>query len=188
MEKQIINITDEQRKNLVNEIAVLVAKMKKKQEVECIYFAAYKGLGDIKGNVLDFTVVIKGYSEKIKQEFPRYDKLFKDDDLIRKYGIKIHVNADDSRKYIILPLNPSETLRANNLFNSVILFDRTGEYSKIKQKAQEYMDIPNSNVFEYENSAEIYPPIEELIKMELETQDVKEFTKTKTFEFIKNML
>lgn len=98
------------------------------------------------------------------------------------------MNADDSRKYITLPLNPSETLRANCLFNSAILFDRTGEYSKIKQEAQEYVDISNSNVFEYENSAEIYPPIEELIKMKLETQDVKEFTKTKTFEFIKNML
>lgn len=188
MEKQIINITDEQRKNLVNEIAALVTKMKKKQEVECIYFASYKGLGYIKGNVLDFTVVIKGYSEKVKQEFSKYDKLFQDDDLIRKFGIKIHVNADDSRKYITLPLNPSETLRANCLFNSVILFDRTGEYSKMKQEAQEHVDIPNSNVSEYENSAEIYPPIEELIKMELETQDVKEFTKTKTFEFIKNML
>lgn len=186
MEKQIINITDEQRKNLVDEIATLVAKMKKKQEVECIYFAAYKGLGY--GNVLDFTVVIKGYSEKVKQEFSKYDKLFQEDDLIRKFGIKIYVNADDSRKYTTLPLNPSETLRANNLFNSVILYDKTGEYSKIRQEAQEHADIPNSNVFEYENSAEIFPPIEELIKMELEAQDVKEFTKTKTFEFIKNML
>ena len=58
----------------------------------------------------------------------------------------------------------------------------------MKQETQEHVDIPNSNVFEYENLAEIFPPIEELIKMELETQDVKEFTKTKTFEFIKNML
>lgn len=188
MEKQIINITDEQRKNLVNEMATLVAKMKKKQEVECIYFAPYKVLGYIKGNVLDFTMVIKGYSEKVKQEFSKYDKLFQDDDLIRKFGIKIHVNADDSRKYATLPLNPSETLRANCLFNSVILFDRTGEYSKMKQETQEHVDIPNSNVFKYENLAEIFPPIEELIKMELETQDVKEFTKTKTFELIKNML
>lgn len=32
MEKQIINITDEQRKNLVNEIAVLVAEMKKNKK------------------------------------------------------------------------------------------------------------------------------------------------------------
>lgn len=185
MEKQIINITDEQRKNLVNKIATLVAEMKIKQEVECIYFAAYKGLGNIRGNVLDFTVVIRGYSEKIKQEFSKYDKLFQDHDLIRKFGIKIYVNTDYSQRYITLPLNP---LPSSCLFNSVILFDRTGEYSKIKQEVQKYVDISNSNVFEYENSAEIYPPIEELIKMELETQDTKKVTKTKIFEFIKNML
>lgn len=181
MEKQIINITDEQKDNLVDEIANLVASFKKNENVECIYFAPYKGLGHIKGNVLDFTVVIKGYSKKIKQEFSKYDKLFQEDDLIRKFGIKIYVNFDDSRKYITSPLNPSETLRANYLFNSVILFDRTGEYSEIKQ-----MDIFHK--FYFDNLAEIYPPVDELIRMKLETQDVKEFTKTKTFEYIKNML
>lgn len=87
--------------------------------------------------------------------------------------MKIHVNADDSRKYITSPLNPSETLRANFLFNSVILFDRTGEYSEIKQ-----MDIFHK--FYFDNLAEVYPPIAEEIEMKLEANAVKEFTKTKT--------
>ncbi|MBP3634928.1 MAG: hypothetical protein J6J17_00515 [Bacilli bacterium] len=95
---------------------------------------------------------------------------------------------DNAQKYTKLPLNPSEVIRANDLFNSIILYDKTGEYSKIKEETQKYLNIANSGVFEYENLAEVYPPMGELIKMELETQDVKEFTKTKTFEFIKNML
>lgn len=188
MEKQIININDEQRSNLVNEIATLIGRFKKNKDVECIYFAPYKGLGKINGYVLELIVVTRENSEEMNKEFYEYNKLHQEHESIRKFGMKIYVMFDNIRKYTKLPLNPSEVIRANNLFNSVILYDKTDEYSKIKQEAQEYADIPNSNVFEYENSAEIYQPIEELIKMELETQDVKEFTKTKTFEFIKNML
>lgn len=187
MEKQIINITDKQRKNLVNEIATLVARFKKEQEVECIYFAPYKGLGKISGNVLELIIVTKGDLDEISKGFCEYNSIHQEHDLIRNFGVKIYVMFDDVRKYTSLPLNPSEVIRGNNLFNSVILYDKNGEYSKIKQEAQEHLNIPNSGVFEYENLAEIYPPIQELIKMKLETQDVKEFTKTKTFEYIKNM-
>jgi hypothetical protein len=187
-EKEIINISEEQRQNLVDEIANLVANFKKDENVECIYFAPYKGLGNIEGNVIEFTVVIKGYSKKITQEFSKCDKCLKEHDLIRKLGIKIHVNADNSEKYTTLPLNPSEILRANCLFNSVILFDRTGEYTKIKRKAQEYKNVENSKMFYYDNLAEFYPPIDEEIEMQVQTNDVKEFTKAKTFQFVKNML
>ena len=54
---EVINITDEQKNNLCQELAKLVFELKKDNEVECIYFVPYKGLGDIRGNVLEVTLV-----------------------------------------------------------------------------------------------------------------------------------
>lgn len=47
-----IKITETQKNKLCNELSRLVFKFKKDISIECIYFASYKGLGEIKGNVL----------------------------------------------------------------------------------------------------------------------------------------
>lgn len=187
MEKQIINITDEQKNNLVNELVKLVSEFKQKENVECIYFAPYKGMEGISaGNILELVVVINGQYRNI--DFNQYNKKYETHDYIRKYGIRIYIAPDNHNKYTTMPLNPSEIKRANWLYNSSILFDKTGEYSQIKEKAEKYGNMLNSNIYQYGNLAEIYPPIDDSISMNLETQNVKEFTKTKTFEYIKNML
>lgn len=177
MAKQIVNINNEQRTNLVNEIASLIDRFKKDKDVECIYFAPYKDLDD--GYIVDFRIVIKGDCDTKNKNFCKYNELYREHEYIRKFGMQIYIMFDHAPKYTILPLNPSEVIRANNLFNSVIFYDKTGEYSKIKKETEKYLNITNSGVFEYENLAEIYPPIEELIKMKLETQDAKKFAKTK---------
>lgn len=176
MEKQIINITDEQKQNLVDEIATLVAKFKKDEDVECIYFSSYKGLGKISGNVLELIVVTKGNLDEISKGFCEYNKMHQEHKSVRKFGVKIYVMFDEKRKYTYLPLNPSELIRENNLFNSIILFDRNGKYTTIKENASNHGNI-KSGVFEYENFAEIYPPIDDSIKMELEKHPTKELTK-----------
>ena len=63
---EVINITEEQKINLSKKLAKLVFKLKKDDDVECIYFAPYKGLGPIRGNVLEVTLVKKVPMIKMK--------------------------------------------------------------------------------------------------------------------------
>lgn len=186
MERKVINISEEQKDNLVNELVKLVSEFRKKENVECIYFAPYKGMEGISaGNILELVVVINGQYRNI--DFNQYNKKYETHDYIRKYGIRIYISPDNHNKYTTMPLNPSEIKRANYLYNSSILFDKTGEYSQIKEKAEKHENMLNSNIYQYRNLAEIYPPIDSEIEMGLETETVKEFTKTKLFDYIKNM-
>lgn len=73
-------------------------------------------------------------------------------------------------------MNPSELIRENNLFNSIILFDRNGKYIIIKENTSNHRNI-KGGVFEYESFAEIYLLIGDSIKMKLEKYPTKELTK-----------
>ena len=138
-------------------------RFKEDDQVECIYFSPYKGLGKIRGNVVEFTIVTKEISNEIMEEFLRYNEMHQEHYLLKKFGVKIHVVFDDDRKYIYFPLKKSLIIRVNNLYNSGILFDKNGEYLKIKQKAQKFVNILNSRIFQYKNLAKIYLLINSLL-------------------------
>lgn len=186
---EVINITDEQKNNLCQELAKLVFELKKDNEVECIYFAPYKGLGDIRGNVLEVTLV-KQSDNDVNNDIAERNRFYFEEESLRKYGVKIFIDTDVAHKYTFIDLNPSEVRRSNSLYNSTILFDRYGKYTELKgQKKQDGIII-----FPYENLAEIVPPITnetykamEIIQMERDTEAVKEFTKSRTFQMFKNI-
>lgn len=177
MERQIINITDEQVKNLVNEMAILITKLKKEQGIECIYLTSYKDKQTVKDNVVELTVVTRENTDKMSKDFCKYNEMHQKDTSIDEFGIKISVVFDGTRNYTKLPLNPSEVIRGNNLVNSTILYDRDGEYLIIKQEAQKHLNMLNSGIFKYTNLIEINQPVDELIKKELEEKSTKEFIK-----------
>ena len=186
---EVINITDEQKNNLCQELAKLVFELKKDNDVECIYFVPYIGLGDIRGNVLEVTLV-KQSDNDVNNDIAERNRFYFEEESLRKFGVKIFIDTDVAHKYTFIDLNPSEATRSNSLFNSTILFDRYGKYTELKgQKKQDGIIISP-----YENLAEIVPPITnetykamEIIQIERDTEAVKEFTKSRNFQMFKNM-
>ena len=164
-----IKITGNQREKLCNELARLTFELKKDENVKCIYFAPYyglKGYTPIKGKVLLITVVTDyGISERkeLAEKFKEYNALHNKAELIKDFGLKILIETDSADRYTLLDISISECRRSNALMNSYILYDGTGEFTKIKEKATKNFknggEIPGI-VFYYDNRREIVPPLD----------------------------
>ena len=157
---EIIKINGSQKIRLCNYLAKSVFNLKKDDAVQCIYFAPYENLGDIKGRTIKITIVVKDRLELEKQtiygseskKISAYEQDRKD------YGFKIYTCVDRSSSYTAFPLNPSRIIRRNHLLNSTILFDRTGEYTRIK-KAVDKQFHGDNGLYYYTNLVQIEPPI-----------------------------
>lgn len=183
---EVINITEEQRKELCNELARLTLQFRKDKNVECIYFAPYRGLGEIKGNVLEITIVrVISENDNFDEELDKYNSRHQEHDSVRKFGFKIFLDAADTQNYTILDLNPADSARSNDIMNSTILYDKSGIFTKIKEKITKRFKEGVSNIYYYyDNLAEVFPPLDEALDramdvacMERDTEAVKEFTK-----------
>lgn len=190
IEKQV-EISEKQRDNLCKELAKLVYEIKEENRVECIYFAPYTHLGEeIQRQAIKITVVKRQYEQYEHRDDYAFDEMnekYKSDKEFAKLGFQIYIATDANDKYTTLPLNPSERLRGNQLFNSYILFDRIGVYTEIKKEVDSIGVGEHSSLYYYDNRTEIIPPIEEDIEQELENESVRVFTKTPTFAFLKDM-
>lgn len=184
---EIINITEEQKNKLCTELARLVSELRKNNNVECIYYKTFIGLLGYGKNVLDVGVICQGNVEKEDKECARGYEHYTEEHNLREYGVKIHIFMDNANLYTATALNEAETIRQIDLFNSTILFDRTGKYTEIKEKLQkEEVD----DIYFYRDLAEIVPPIDETLNKEIETLGmngdsavVKEFPKSRIFKY-----
>lgn len=70
--KQIL-LKKEQVKRLTEELAKLVIEFKSNTNVECIYFAPYTHLGNIEGNVIDFTIVGNSSIDVLQERIKEYN-------------------------------------------------------------------------------------------------------------------
>ena len=157
MEK--LNISENQKEQLCFLLAKIALEFKKDENVECIYYAAYNGFRKISGDVLEITIVRKDTKEEsISESIKKYNNLYNQDSL-NKFGLRICVDIDYEDKYTIIDLNSSEVRRSNNLFNSTILFDRTGKYKEIQEQTKKYGINVEGGIFYYDNLIEIVPPL-----------------------------
>lgn len=171
-----ISLNEIQKAKLCNELAQLTFELKQSQHVQCVYFAPYKNFGNIRGNVINITVVSNSENPYIDIN-SQYQRRVSRKTQLNQFGVKIHIDVVSEYGYTYFPLNPSERNKGNDLFNSTILFDRTGEYTKIKEKTEEIGVGENSNLFHYENLAEIYPPIDDQLEYAMDTQHIKVMNK-----------
>lgn len=165
---KVINITEEQRNKLCSELARLTFEFRKDKSVKCIYFAPYKGLGIIAGNILEVTLVKDGSEDDdLDKKLKEYNSSHQEHDFIREFGLKIFLDTDDSRKYTTMDLNPSECRKSNNLMNSVILYDRNGEFTQIKEQTTNVFKDNGGGItgvyYYYDNLAEVFPPLDETL-------------------------
>jgi len=154
---KVINITEEQRDALQKELARLTFEIKKDPRVVCIYFAPYKALDSMGRNTMVITVA----KEKATEE-DQYNMLDKQNDYFKSFGMSITIVVDDASEYNIIDYDASVRRRSNDLMNSVILYDKSGEFSRIKEKTAHWFSLSNENgvYYYYDNLAEIYPPLD----------------------------
>ncbi len=183
-----IVLSKKHRKNVCEELARLVFELRKDESVECIYFAPFKNLGDITGYVLDITIVRNNFIQKEDtEEFEEYNNRHQEE-MLRKYGIKIYMHTNASQDYTFFADTIPNT--CYDLFQSTILYDATGKYRKIKQTIKNREGMLSY----YSNLAQIEPPIVDELNYAMEEQRYKsdaeylrKFVKTDLFQDIIDM-
>lgn len=180
-----IVLNEEQRKNLCEELARLVCKLRKDESVECIYFVPYKKVEGV-GYCLSITIVRDDSMNPFKDvELREYSDMHEERKLLEKYGVEISTYLASSLEYVMVS---EELINAScyDLFNSTIIFDRTGKYFKIIDN----LNLKEGLISYYSNLAQIEPPIMDELE-ELAISDALEatrkFTKTEMFKDIMNM-
>lgn len=184
-----IVLSEEQRKNVCEELARLVFVQKKDESVECIYFVPYKKSNDI-GYSLSITIVKDDSTKPFKDvELKEYSDMHKEQETVEKCGVEIDICLASSLEYVMAS---DELINSfcYDLFNSTILFDRYGKYYKIIKTIKNQKGM----ISYYSNLAQIEPPIMdefgealEDCKMQGDTDAVRKFTKTETFKYIADM-
>lgn len=161
---------------LCNELAQLTYALKQNKHVQCIYFAPFRSCCDPKeGDFVNLTVVLDTYS--IVGLGLQYEKRISRNEQLSQFGVEINIREAHQEGYTHLPLNPSERRKGNDIFNSTILFDRTGEYTKIKETTENIGVGEHSNLFYYDNLAEIRTPMGDSLEYAMETQKIMTINK-----------
>lgn len=129
------------------------------------------------------------------EDIREYNEKYQSAAFIDALGVRLVIEIAKSSEYPTLPpMHSYEMRRANDLFNSTILFDRGGKYTSTKELAQRRYDRDSSFIYYYDNAANIVPPVKdeiyrqmEVLQLEQDTKAVKKFTKSNLFNGIKNM-
>lgn len=143
------------REEVIDKLANIVKEVKKDENVGCVLLTKYKGEEPscVKGNVLELIVLTK-------------DGNFDNDRLTEIY----YKYAFDTKfNIVIFPQKYDEYLNVNTrLFNSSIIYDKNGEFTKLKQQMDTAPYTGDRQLIRYGNSIDLIPPIEEELKLKLE--------------------
>lgn len=156
-----IEITEEQKDHLCNELVELVKQFKKNSDLECIYYMPYQGYGKTPNNVLYMVLVYSddcdiNQIQKIEQSL---NGIYGKQSYIDYLGLKIHLEMDLSYHYKLIHHYPSQVMSAKKLFNSIILLDQTGKYTQIRRNAKKNLLQEDSPQYGYfETTASVVPP------------------------------
>lgn len=152
-----IDITEAQSINIMEEVKKIVNEYSLISNVECIYHSAFVGVkGLSSNNILYLTVVIDGdIEDSLDGRTRHFNDLARDITQIEKFGLEIHISFVSSEKYTLMDLNSSEISRTNDLFNSTILYDKTGYYTKIQKSTKGLGPNITGGLYYYSNLASL---------------------------------
>ncbi len=175
------SIKERKYNKLITELSKILKRYKDDQELECIYFTPLM-VTDKRARLL-VTIIYNDLAkclERDKESSIKYDSYHIREKTLKKCGIEINIKFDTSEKYSFIDLEQIERNNRNCLYNSTILYDKTGKYTDIKASAEKIlassikMKIKNCGIYKYDNLTTIYPNLyvdEILIKAKIKKLD-----------------
>lgn len=157
-----LTLTEEQRTNIVNELAKLVETVKKIDSIECIYFGVYnfrerEELELPKLYNMSVTIIKNKNIESSEDlSIDELNKTYMSNESLDSFGLRINLSFDYNTRYS----NNLESYSTFKLFNGNIIYDKNGEYTKIKELAQEEFDNGKTKTLCYaDNLVKVNPPL-----------------------------
>ncbi|MGM9877900.1 MAG: HD family hydrolase [Bacilli bacterium] len=157
--KERINLSAEEHSFLSQEITDTIEELYKDCNINSIYMTNYQDSKYIKGT-LNIVIILEPeadyytYNQLIEK---LNSKTAKDN----KTGVNIAFDYDYKNRYSITAMNPSEVHRVEQLVESTILFDKSGNLSRVQEVMKKYAHLYTFYLVDY------VPPIETTISNKL---------------------
>ena len=157
--RERINLTDEEHSFLSQELTDTIKGLYKDNNIDSVYLTNYQDSKHSKGT-LNIVVLLESGAD-----YYTYDRLMeKLNSKIaegNKTGVNVAFDYDYENRYSTTAMNPSEVYRVEQLVESKILFDKTGNVSRVKEAMKKYGHLYGFYLVDY------VPPVDETISLKL---------------------
>ncbi len=147
-----ITLEGNQRENLCYELARLVKQYEIFDNVECIYAIPYES--DYSSNFQLSVVIVRRMTGEryLENHIDYYNDRTKKrrDHFVDEYGVDLFLSYDDASNYRSTKYQMS---REGYLLNGLILFDRDGFYTQLKENEEK------DDSLAFLNSCDFFPPL-----------------------------
>lgn len=126
----------------------LADKLRRRKNIDCIYFTAYVKEKDTIERIYELTIVTSGeLSDQTKQAIKEYSRKIRTfEDTFKLYDGVFKIVLDSKDNYATCAMEYGECRRVQNLYSATILLDKTGYYYKVAHQFDQY-----GTMYKYEN-------------------------------------
>ena len=157
--RERINLTDEEHSFLSQELTDTIKGLYKDNNIDSVYLTNYQDSKHSKGT-LNIVVLLESGAD-----YYTYDRLMeKLNSKIaegNKTGVNVAFDYDYENRYSTTAMNSSEVHRVEQLVESKILFDKTGNVSRVKEAMKKYGHLYGFYLVDY------VPPVDETVSLKL---------------------
>jgi putative hydrolase of HD superfamily len=157
--KERINLTAEEHSFLSKGISNIVKDLYKDNNIDSVYITNYQDSGNSKG-ILSVVVLLESGANYYAYEC-LMEQLKSKIASGNETGVKVAFDYDYLNGYSTMAMNPSEVHRVERLVESTILFDKTGNLSRVQEATKKYAHLHEFYLVDY------VPPIDEMISQNL---------------------
>ena len=157
--KERINLTDEEHSFLTEKLAEIINDLYKDNNIDSVYLTNYQDSKYSKGK-LKITVLFKSSKNYIDilTLMENLNIIIANDN---KTGVNVEFCYDYENRYSTIAMNPNEVSRVEQLVESKILFDKSGNISKVKEATKN-----QSHLYKF-YLVDFVPPVDESIALKL---------------------
>ena len=157
--KERINLTDEEHSFLTEKLTEIINDLYKDNNIDSVYLTNYQDSKYSRGK-LKITVLFKTskYYMDILLLMEKLNIIMAKDN---KTGVNVEFCYDYENRYSTIAMNPNEVYRVEKLIESKILFDKSGNISKVKEATKNQSHLYKFNIVDF------VPPVDEAIALKL---------------------
>lgn len=160
--RERINLTDEEHSFLSQELTDTIEELYKDNNIRSVYLTNYQDLKHNKGTLniviliepgeycYNYDILMKKLNSKIAEK--------------NKTGVNVAFVYDYENNYSTIAMSPSEVHRVEQLVESKILFDKTGELSRVQEEMKNYYHLYKFYLVDY------VPPVDNNISKTLKNK------------------
>ena len=153
--KERVNLTDEEHCFLSQELTNTITELCKDDNITSVYITNYQDSDNIKGS-LEVMILLNSGADYYHYEY-LMDKLNSKIALDNKTGVNISFECGYESVYSTTATNPRLVCRAEQLAESTILFDKTGELRVIQEEMKKRTHLFDFCLVDY------IPPVDQTI-------------------------